>query len=683
MGAGILSKTCPMRNLNQLAKAMIVVGGMLLVIASIPVAAGNGTTENENYRDLNKNGVMDPYENKLLPVENRVADLLSRMTLAEKVGQMMHPTFVPQADGSPPYYLQEWVENKGVGWLLMRGSPGAMAAANCTNQIQAWGENSRLGIPVVISMDSIHGLSYVKGAMVHPHDLGLAATENVELVRKLTEMHRKESIAIGVRETLSPVADVATEPRWGRVYEDFGENADLVAEMVRAEVEAFQAGTELNENSVMSTTKHFPGAGPQMDGMDMAPIVTTAETLEYHLKPWKAAIEAGTGAVMPYYSIPLLLDNMAALGSEPTLQGLLRENLGFEGIIVTDWGMVWAIRQAGMYYGKNISQDEALEIGLGAGVDVIGGPAITGSSSFIDAIVRLVGEGKIHEENINSANRRILRAKFKLGVFDDPYVDPDYAENIVGYEEHQALSLEAARQSMTLLKNAHNILPLNENMTILVAGLRAGDIDSLTGGWSSMQEGDSIVDGIRNRVGDNSRVFYVEDDTEEAAELAKSCDVAVVAVGEPSYVHSPSWGADQLDLTSSQSDMLEAIYETGTPIVVVVLMGRPYILTWCEANADAILVAYYPGNQGARAIAETLFGDHTPTGKLPIQFPRSMDQVLAQEEDVPYDLTNPLYDHGYGITYGMVEPESDILVPAIGVAIVIALIIGIAFWKRR
>lgn len=599
-----------------------------------------------SFKDLNDNGVLDPYEDWRLSIEERAQDLLSQMTLTEKIAQMQHPTFIPQKDGSPPSYLEDWAREKNVGFVLVRNLPGARQAAQTMNQLQEWCESSRLGIPIIVSMDSVHGLSYINGGLVRPHNLGMAATRNTDLLRSLTEASRLEHMAVGVRMTLSPEADIATEPRWGRVMETFGEDPDLVTEMVRTEVEAYQDGTELNEHSVMACAKHFPGAGPQMEGVDMAPIVSSLETLEIHLRPFAAAIESGVGAVMPYYSIPLAVDNMAALGSEKTLQGLLRQKLGFEGIIQTDWGMIWGIQQSSSFVDREISTEEAIEIGLKAGVDVIGGESLR----LINQIEELINEGKIEEGIIDDSVLRILKAKFRMGIFENPYVDPDYAAEIVGNPDHQELSLEAARQSMTLLKN-DGILPLSTKGQILVAGLRAGDISSLTGGWTSEQDGITILEAIKDRAGVNTKVVYEAEDPERARKLAEDSTVAIVVIGEPSYMHSPPWGANTLELPRIQQQLLEAIHETGIPIVTVVMMGRPYILTWCAENASAIVVAYYPGTQGGKAIAEVLFGDYNPQGKLPIQIPRTMEQVISQKSDIPFDIDDPLYDYGFGLSY--------------------------------
>ena len=633
----------------------LVLGGVPAVIAeetkTIPVAVRIKsiiTVDGLEFKDLNGNGTLDIYEDWRFTAQERAVDLLSQMTVREKVSQMQHPTFVPKADGKIPSYLKKWSQEENVGFLLVRELPDVKNAAETMNQIQEWCESSRLGIPVVVSMDSVHGCSYVYGATVTPHNLGLAATRDKELVMKLADIARQEHIAIGSRMTLSPEADIATEPRWGRVMETFGEDADLVTEMIVAQIEGFQAGRDgLNTDSIIACIKHFPGAGPQMEGVDMAPIISTEESLQTHLKPYYAAIEANVASVMPYYSIPMVLDTTAALGSKATLQDLLRIEMGFDGIIQTDWGMIWGIQQSASLFGNEISEEEAVIIGVAdAKVDGIGGESIR----LIDTIVGLVDQGRIPMKGIDESCMRILKAKFELGVFENPYVDVDYAVSYVGNEENQALSLRAAQESMTLVKN-DGILPLTAEGQILVAGLRAGDMDSLTGGWTSAQPGKTIVEAITDQVGDKATVVYEAEDINRIVELAKESNVAIVAVGEPTYMHTGPWGPETLELTRSQQEILEAIKATGTPIITVSVMGRPYIMTWSDENASAILCAYYPGSQGGIAIAQTLFGQNNPRGKLPFQMPRNMEQVKAQSSDLAFDIDDPLYDYGYGLSY--------------------------------
>lgn len=602
--------------------------------------------------DLNGNGELDVYEDWRQDAETRAADLVSQMTVREKIAQMQHPTYLPRADGKIAPYLKEYCSEYGIGMLLIRELNSVEAAATTMNTIQEYAESSRLGVPVLVSMDSVHGLSYVSGATVTPHNLALAATRDEALVTKLAEIARDEHLAVGVRMTLSPEADIASEPRWGRVMETFGEDPDLVTQMVTAQVVAFQNGRDgLNTGSIVACMKHFPGAGPQMEGKDTSPIISSEETLQIHLKPYYAALEVNVASIMPYYSVPLALDmENSAIGSKATLQDLLRDEMGFTGIIQTDWGMIWAIQEAlGTMTGEEVSDEEAILIGVTQSrVDGIGGESIR----LIDLMEEYTQEGKIDEAILTAAATRIVKVKFEMGMFENPYCDVDYAISFVGNEENQKVNLQAAREAMTLLKN-DGALPLNPDakQTILVCGPRAFDTDSLVGGWSSAQDGLTIADAVAAYAGENTTVLTEKEDVGVIKELAQQADVIIVSIGEPSYQHDPVWGYDTLEIVQSQQEILEAAVASGKTVITVVTGGRPYILTWCDENTNAILEAYYPGAKGGIAIAETLFGMNNPTGKTPMQFPRNMESVNAQEGDVSFDLENPLYDYGFGLSY--------------------------------
>lgn len=602
--------------------------------------------------DLNANGELDVYEDWRQDAETRAADLVSQMTVREKIAQMQHPTYLPRADGKIAPYLKNYCSEYGIGMLLIRELNSVEAAATTMNTIQEYAEESRLGVPVLVSMDSVHGLSYVSGATVTPHNLALAATRDEALVTKLAEIARDEHLAVGVRMTLSPEADIASEPRWGRVMETFGEDPDLVTQMVTAQVVAFQNGRDgLNTGSIVACMKHFPGAGPQMEGKDTSPIISSEETLQIHLKPYYAALEVNVASIMPYYSVPLALDmENSAIGSKATLQDLLRDEMGFTGIIQTDWGMIWAIQEAlGTMTGEEVSDEEAILIGVTQSrVDGIGGESIR----LIDLMEEYTQEGKIDEAILTAAATRIVKVKFEMGMFENPYCDVDYAVSFVGNEENQKVNLQAAREAMTLLKN-DGALPLNPDVkqTILVCGPRAFDTDSLVGGWSSAQDGLTIADAVAAYAGENTTVLTEKEDVEVIKELAQQADVIIVSIGEPSYQHDPVWGYDTLEIVQSQQEILEAAVASGKTVITVVTGGRPYILTWCDENTNAILEAYYPGAKGGIAIAETLFGMNNPTGKTPMQFPRNMESVNAQEGDVSFDLENPLYDYGFGLSY--------------------------------
>jgi len=602
--------------------------------------------------DLNGNGELDVYEDWRQDAETRAADLVSQMTVREKIAQMQHPTYLPRADGKIAPYLKNYCSEYGIGMLLIRELNSVEAAATTMNTIQEYAESSRLGVPVLVSMDSVHGLSYVSGATVTPHNLALAATRDEALVTKLAEIARDEHLAVGVRMTLSPEADIASEPRWGRVMETFGEDPDLVTQMVTAQVVAFQNGKDgLNTGSIVACMKHFPGAGPQMEGKDTSPIISSEETLQIHLKPYYAALEVNVASIMPYYSVPLALDmENSAIGSKATLQDLLRDEMGFTGIIQTDWGMIWAIQEAlGTMTGEEVSDEEAILIGVTQSrVDGIGGESIR----LIDLMEEYTQEGKIDEAILTAAATRIVKVKFEMGMFENPYCDVEYAVSFVGNEENQKVNLQAAREAMTLLKN-DGALPLSPDakQTILVCGPRAFDTDSLVGGWSSAQDGLTIADAVAAYAGENTTVLTEKEDVGVIKELAQQADVIIVSIGEPSYQHDPVWGYDTLEIVQSQQEILEAAVASGKTVITVVTGGRPYILTWCDENTNAILEAYYPGAKGGIAIAETLFGMNNPTGKTPMQFPRNMESVNAQEGDVSFDLENPLYDYGFGLSY--------------------------------
>lgn len=602
--------------------------------------------------DLNGNGELDVYEDWRQDAETRAADLVSQMTVREKIAQMQHPTYLPRADGKIAPYLKDYCSEYGIGMLLIRELNSVEAAATTMNTIQEYAESSRLGVPVLVSMDSVHGLSYVSGATVTPHNLALAATRDEALVTKLAEIARDEHLAVGVRMTLSPEADIASEPRWGRVMETFGEDPDLVTQMVTAQVVAFQNGRDgLNTGSIVACMKHFPGAGPQMEGKDTSPIISSEETLQIHLKPYYAALEVNVASIMPYYSVPLALDmENSAIGSKATLQDLLRDEMGFTGIIQTDWGMIWAIQEAlGTMTGEEVSDEEAILIGVTQSrVDGIGGESIR----LIDLMEEYTQESKIDEAILTAAATRIVKVKFEMGMFENPYCDVDYAVSFVGNEENQKVNLQAAREAMTLLKN-DGALPLNPDakQTILVCGPRAFDTDSLVGGWSSAQDGLTIADAVAAYAGENTTVLTEKEDVGVIKELAQQADVIIVSIGEPSYQHDPVWGYDTLEIVQSQQEILEAAVASGKTVITVVTGGRPYILTWCDENTNAILEAYYPGAKGGIAIAETLYGMNNPTGKTPMQFPRNMESVNAQEGDVSFDLENPLYDYGFGLSY--------------------------------
>lgn len=576
--------------------------------------------------DLNSNGELDVYEDWRQDADTRAADLVSQMTVREKISQMQHPTFLPRADGEIPSYLQEWCNEEGIGMLLIRELNSVEAAANTMNIIQEYAEGSRLGVPVLVSMDSVHSLSYVSGSTVTPHNLALAATRDEELVTKLAEIAREEHLAVGVRMTLSPDADLITDPRWGRNQECYSEDTDVVQSLIVAAVQALQGGSELTEDSVIATVKHFPGSGGQTDGVDGTPLTIQEDSIDLHLAGFRAAIEAGVAAVMPYgYStVPYLggdaVENSADQ-SAAVMTDLLRGELGYTGLIQTDWGL--------NFVGAT-----------NAGADILGGAGVRSTRQLVEGV---------DEERLTDACRRILIAKFQLGIFENPYVDEENAAQVLGSEEHRAVAKEAAARSFTLLKY-ENASPL-AGQKLVVAGTLAEDVRALNSGWTAKDPvelaGTTILEAFQNKAG-SENVTYIPDASQVPADLSGT--TAVVVIGEASGTHEPAWGTDTLEFPQEQVELVKALKDAGANVVEVVLMNRAYVMTDMVDMADSVLLAYRPGvTCGAEAIADALFGETAITGKTPFQIPRTMEQVLNQREDLPKDIQDPLFEYGFGI----------------------------------
>lgn len=573
-----------------------------------------------SFKDLNDNGQLDPYEDWRLDAETRADDLLSQMDATQKAAQMVHLTLVSKKDS--------WFTDSNVGFALVYEYvfDDARTAAERTNEIQELSESSPLGIPVIFSMDTEIGSAFVSNATFLPDQLNQGAANDADLVTRLNEVLREELKAIGVRMALSPDADLMTDPRWGRNQECYSEDTEVVQKLIVAAVQALQKGSSLSNESVIATVKHFPGAGAQENGVDASPLTIQADSLELHLAGFKAAIEAGVAAVMPYgYStVPYLggdaVENSADQ-SAVVMTDLLREQLGFDGIIQTDWGL--------NFVGA-----------ANAGADILGGAGVRSTKQLVSGV---------DEERLTESCRRILVAKFELGIFENPYVDEDKAEEIVGSAAHKAVALEAAEKSLTLVKyeNAQSL----EGQSFVVAGALAENVRALNSGWTAKEPveitGTSILDALKNKAGAEN-VTYITTAEEVPADLTGV--TAVVVVGEKSGTHDPEWGAANLEFPEEQVQLIQALDQAGANVVAVVLMNRAYVLTPIVEAADSVLLAYRPGiTCGAEAVANALFGETPITGKLPFQIPATMEQVLAQREDLPMDIVDPLYEYGFGI----------------------------------
>ncbi len=572
------------------------------------------------FKDLNDNGELDAYEDWRLSAQERAENLLELMDASQMAAQMVHLTLVSKKDS--------WFTDNNVGFALVYEYifDSAKDAAERTNEIQELSESSPLGIPVVFSMDTEIGAAFVSDATFMPDQINQGAVNDADLVARLNEVVREELKAVGVRMALSPDADLMTDPRWGRNQECYSEDTEVVQNLIVAAITALQNGNELNEESVIATVKHFPGSGAQENGVDASPLTIQEDSLELHLAGFKAAIEAGVAAVMPYgYStVPFLggdaVENSADQ-SAAVMTDLLREQLGYTGIIQTDWGL--------NFVGA-----------ANAGADILGGAGVRSTAQLVDGV---------DEARLKDACRRILVAKFQLGIFENPYVDVEKASEIVGSEEHKAVAKEVASRSLTLVKyeNAESLA----DQSFVVAGALAEDVRALNSGWTAKEPveitGTTLLEAFQEKAGAD-QVTYIATASEVPQDLTGV--TAVVVVGEKSGTHDPEWGAATLEFPQEQVDLIQALDAANANVVAVVLMNRAYVLTPIVEAADSVLLAYRPGvTCGAEAVADALFGQTEITGKLPFQIPASMDQVLAQREDLPMDIDEPLYDFGYGI----------------------------------
>ncbi len=577
------------------------------------------TVDGYQFKDLNKNGALDAYEDWRLTAKERAADLLQQMTPTDKAAQMVHLTMVT--------LKESWFNDLDIGFALVYTylSEGAQTAAEKTNQVQALCEESRLGIPAILSMDSVIGASWVNGATVLPDQITLAAAGDVDMVHTLADIQRQEMLALGVRMSLSPVADIATDPRWGRVQECFGEDAQVAAQMVVAAIDGLQMGNSLTKDSIMACVKHFPGSGAQTAGVDGTPLVFDQQSFDMHLSVFKAAIEAGAASIMPYgYStVPYLggdaVENYAH-ESSTVMTELLRGELGYTGIIQTDWGLNHTFAAL-------------------AGADALGGAGQRETKKLVENLT---------DEQFDERVGRLLKAKFELGLFENPYVDVAKAVEIVGSQAHYDVAQAAAAKALTLVKY-ENIAPL-AGKKLIVAGALAQDELALNSGWKIEDyTGKDILTALVDKAGEEN-VTYVGDDLTKISASYPEGTVAVVVVGEASGTHEPSWGTNTLIFPDAQLNLVKAFDRAGATVVTVVLMNRAYVMTDIVNASDAVLLAYRPGiTAGADAVACALFGETPIGGKTPFQIPASMSQILMQREDRAKDITDPLFDFGFGL----------------------------------
>ena len=594
--------------------------------------------DGEIFRDLNKNNSLDVYEDHRLDSKLRSDDLLNKMTIEEKVGQMFHPPFTLKPDiwmliyeiairGNKSTEAQILFDN--ISHFNLYGNPSPAELANKINHFQEIASRSRLGVPITISSDPIHEVPKgggvasfsVDGFSKWPSQLGFAATNNSLIIENFAQIVKEEYLAVGIRTALHPMSDLATDPRWARNFGTFGSNALLSSDMTIAYMNGFQGNT-ISSESVLTMVKHFPGGGPQQNGLDPHLYSGRNQTypgnnFDYHLIPFKDAINNNLKVIMPYYGIPIGQTNedVAMAYNEYILTDLLREELGFSGVICSDWGII-----TGRHWGVDeLSIADRYEKSINAGIDQYGGETET------SYLIKLIKENIISEGRINESVKRILVNKFELGLFDDPYVDENKIKDRVNTKKNIEAGLDAQRKSIVLLEN-NGALPLKKGMKI-------------------------FVDGLDSNIAKDFGVL-VKDPSD--------ADVIIM------YIHTVFNGNQESGLNRVFDNFLSTLFPNGDlnfnseihtrvenyskdkELIVVVDLNRPAILEDIKKLSSSLIGTFGVSDQ---IMFEGIFGEFSPTGKLPFEIPSSMESVLNQKEDVPDDSLNPTYEMGYGISY--------------------------------
>ena len=588
------------------------------------------------FRDLNKNQQLDIYEDARVSIELRVNDVLSQMTIKEKVGLMFHPPFtVNPGIGMRIYeilirgnqFTESHIIKKNINHFNLYGNPDPVKLAKRINQLQNYAARSRLGIPLTISSDPIHEVERgggiasfsVQGFSKWPSQLGLAATRDVELVKKFADIARQEYLAVGIRTALHPMADLATDPRWARNFGTFGSDSKLSTSLTLAYMDGFQ-GENINSQSVLTMVKHFPGGGPQENGLDAHLMsgenqVYPGKMFDYHLEPFVEAINNNLKVIMPYYGIAVdqSNENIAIGFNRYLLNDLLREKLNYDGVICSDWGII-----TGRHWGvTNLTIPERYIKAINAGIDQFGG------EMHPEIVVQLVKENKIDESRIDQSVRRILKNKFELGLFDDPFVDIESVDKLINTQITQKLALDAQRKSVVMLKNS-NLLPLTEETKIYVDGMEFKDSD--INKVNTIEEADVILMYLHTVFNGNQEPGTDRLFDRFLSNLFPNTDLRF----------------------NNQVIKRASEYSQVKPLILVVDLNRPAILSELNDLSDALIGTFGVNDE---VIHEIINGKTNPSGKLPFELPSSMSEVEEQLEDVPDDTANPLYEYGYGLSF--------------------------------
>lgn len=647
------------------------------------------------------------YKNPLFPVEERLSDLLSRMTLQEKVGQMNIPTCYSSELGwglnsDAPYLwdmkdtkevrdkqldgCRKWAEGThntvfgpGGGFFTLSDRlvhEGTKRQAEVMNELQKIAlEKTRLGIPLFQIEEGTHGLM-CPGGTVFPEGLAIGASWNKNLVRRIYTAAAQEGKAIGVHGLCTLVIEPNRDPRMGRNEEGYSEDPYMCSQIAANIVQALQGYDISAPDKLVAFLCHYPGQSQPVSGFERGAMeISERKFREVFLPSFATGIKKyGALGVMATYPA---IDGVAVHSSDKILTKILREELGFKGIVVSEGGGLGTIvteRHAA-------TQKEAGILAIKAGVDV----GISIEDAYMGGLIENVNEGKISMKEVDQAVSRLLRLKFQMGLFEHPYVNPEYAVSIVNSKEHRDLALQASREGIVLLKNEKKMLPLKKDIrTIAVIGPDAdAPIDQLGDYHPQVvpQHIVTVLEGLKNKVSPKTKITYVKgcevtgnklNEIEKAKSAAKNADIAVVVIGEAGYITNGE-GRDvaSLDLTGLQEELLKAVYSTGTPTVVVLINGRPLSVRWASENVPAIVEAWMCGEQGGNAIADVLFGDYNPSGRLPVSIPRTIGQFpfyynhsITKEGAKYIDMpATPLYEFGFGLSYTTFEYSNLTILP--------------------
>lgn len=622
-------------------KILLIISLLLILISS---AIGQNSPRNLSGNDI----------------EKKIDDLLSGMTLDEKIGQLVQIVGVDSGE-------EELIRTAKVGSILI----GTRNSAEENNRLQRIAvEETRMGIPLIFSNDIIHGYF-----TIFPVPLAEASSWNPSLVKEACRIAAYESASQGTRWTYAPMVDIARDPRWGRIVEGSGEDPYLGSVFAAARVEGFQGAKLTNKTSIAACPKHYVAYGAAEGGRDYNSVDISERTLrEVYLPPFHAAVKRGAASVMSAFND---LNGIPASANYFTLTKILREEWKWDGVVISDYNSIGEI----IKHRIAVDKKEAALKGLKAGVDIdLVGDTIDGDV-YSPNLKNLVKEGLISENLINNSVRNVLRMKFRLGLFENPYTDIEYYKNYQLSKTYKdSIALQLARESIVLLKNENDLLPLSRNLKkIALIGPLADNDEDPTGGWSGAYQKRNVVtvlQGLKNVLQTSTGIEYVKgcnfNDSEEmniasAVNAAEKSDVVIMVVGESRGMTGEAASKTNLDLSAVQNELIRKVYAAGKPVVLVLMNGRPLTINWISENIPAVIEAWYLGDQAGNAIAQVLFGDYNPSGKLPVTFPRSTGQIpvyyYQKSTGRPFDRDNkytskyldspntPLYPFGYGLSY--------------------------------